>query len=56
MSGGQDSLKLAEDDVMKMLAANIHIGTNNLDFQMENYVYKRRADGNLKNLRKENSF
>ncbi|UXI16304.1 myosin heavy chain protein [Sarcoptes scabiei] len=53
MSGGQDSLKLAEDDVMKMLAANIHIGTNNLDFQMENYVYKRRADGvHLINIRK----
>jgi len=34
-----------EDDIQKMLVSNVHIGTNNLDTQMEKYVWKRRADG-----------
>jgi len=34
-----------EDDIQKMLASNVHIGTANLDTQMEKYVWKRRADG-----------
>lgn len=45
MSGGLDILSLKEDDVSKMLAATTHIGTTNCDFQMEQYVYKTRADG-----------
>lgn len=28
-----------------MLAANVHLGTKNCDFQMERYVFKRRTDG-----------
>lgn len=28
-----------------MLAADVHLGTKNCDFQMERYVFKRRADG-----------
>ena len=28
-----------------MLAAGCHLGTKNVDFQMERYVWKRRADG-----------
>ncbi|KAI4962705.1 hypothetical protein ZWY2020_027816 [Hordeum vulgare] len=28
-----------------MLAADVHLGTKNCDFQMERYVYKRRTDG-----------
>ncbi|KAG8097114.1 hypothetical protein GUJ93_ZPchr0013g33909 [Zizania palustris] len=28
-----------------MLAADVHLGTKNCDFQMERYVYKRRSDG-----------
>ncbi|KAF6201389.1 hypothetical protein GE061_005837 [Apolygus lucorum] len=28
-----------------MLAATTHIGSENVDYQMEQYVYKRRADG-----------
>jgi len=34
-----------EDDIQKMLASNVHIGTSNLDTQMEKYVWKRRSDG-----------
>lgn len=45
MSGGSDRLSLKEDDVTKMLAATTHIGSTNVDFQMEQYVYKRRSDG-----------
>lgn len=28
-----------------MLAADVHLGTKNCDFQMERYVFKRRSDG-----------
>ncbi|CAB0002984.1 unnamed protein product [Nesidiocoris tenuis] len=45
MSGGLESLSLKEDDVTKMLAATAHIGSENVDYQMEQYVYKRRSDG-----------
>lgn len=56
MSGGLEILKLVEDDVSKMLAANAQVGTNNLDFQMETYVYKRRADGLKLKLKKLFNF
>lgn len=53
MSGGIEALSLKEDDVTKMLAAGTHLGTANVDFQMEQYVYKRRPDGiHIINLRK----
>jgi len=53
MSGGLSALSLKQDDVTKFLACNTHIGANNLDFQMESYVYKRRGDGiYLINLKK----
>jgi len=53
MSGGLDVLSLKEDDVTKMLAACTHLGTNNVDFQMEQYMYKRRPDGvHILNLRR----
>lgn len=45
MSGGFADLQLTQDDVSKFLASSAHIGTTNLNFQMEQYVYKRRADG-----------
>lgn len=45
MSGGLDALALREDDVTKMLTASTHLGTENVNFQMEQYVYKRRVDG-----------
>ena len=32
-------------DITKMLLANAHIGTKNVNFQMASYVHKRKADG-----------
>lgn len=34
-----------EEDIQKMLACQVHIGTHNLDFQMAPYVWTRRTDG-----------
>lgn len=45
MSGGLDVLSLKEDDVTKMLAAYTHLGAENVNFQMEQYVYKKKSDG-----------
>ncbi|KAF7989281.1 hypothetical protein HCN44_007955 [Aphidius gifuensis] len=45
MSGGIEALQLKEEDVVKMLAAKTHIGSENVNYQMEQYVYKRRIDG-----------
>jgi len=45
MSGGSDKLAFKEDDISKMLAATTHIGSTNTDFQMEQYIFKRRTDG-----------
>ena len=45
MSGGLDVLQMKEEDVLKFLAAGTHLGCTNLDFQMEQYVYKRKSDG-----------
>ncbi|CAD5124475.1 unnamed protein product [Dimorphilus gyrociliatus] len=44
MSGGLDVLNLKEDDVTKFLASGAHLGTTNVDFQMEQYIYKRKTD------------
>merc|ERR1712243_292148 len=53
MSEGHDVMSLKEEDVMKMIAANAHIGSNNCDFQMLQYVYKQRSDAPfIINLRK----
>ncbi|XP_074578011.1 small ribosomal subunit protein uS2y-like [Curcuma longa] len=38
-------LSQREQDIQMMLAADVHLGTKNCDFQMERYVYKRRPDG-----------
>lgn len=52
MSGGLDVLKLSEADVSKMLAAGVHLGAKNCDFQMAQYVFKKKVDGtNIINLR-----
>ncbi|KAG7279717.1 hypothetical protein CRUP_011649 [Coryphaenoides rupestris] len=45
MSGGLDVLQMKEEDVLKFLAASTHLGGTNMDFQMEQYVYKRKCDG-----------
>ncbi|WOK93250.1 hypothetical protein Cni_G01945 [Canna indica] len=39
------ALSQKEEDIQMMLAADVHLGTKNCDFQMERYVYKRRTDG-----------
>jgi len=36
---------LSEDTVYKMLIAQVHVGTENLDHQMQRYIWNRRADG-----------
>jgi len=45
MSGGLETFALKEEDVMKLLHCQTHIGASNVDHQMEQYVWKRRADG-----------
>lgn len=53
MSGGLNALALKQEDVTKFLACNTHIGSNNSDHQMLQYVYKRRTDGvHVINLKK----
>jgi len=36
---------LSNDDAMKMLVCESHVGAQRCDFQMEQYVFKRRNDG-----------
>jgi len=53
MSGGIDAMQLRPDDMLKLLACKVQLGTKNVDFQMEAYVYKRGGDGTfILNLRK----
>ncbi|KAK6745575.1 hypothetical protein RB195_011978 [Necator americanus] len=53
MSGGFEPFALTEDDVLKLIATQAHIGSANVDFQMEQYVYQRRFDGTyIINLKK----
>ncbi|KAG9457623.1 hypothetical protein H6P81_002131 [Aristolochia fimbriata] len=42
---GTKELTQREADIQMMLAADVHLGTKNCDFQMDRYVYKRRSDG-----------
>jgi small subunit ribosomal protein SAe len=45
MSQVPRALQANEADIQKMLAAEVHIGSNNLDPKMERYVWRRRQDG-----------
>lgn len=45
MSQFPASLAPKEDDIRKLLACDVHIGSRNVDHQMERYVFKRREDG-----------
>jgi len=45
MSQYPAALAPSEDDVQKMLACQVHIGTRNLEVAMNPYVWKRRSDG-----------
>lgn len=38
-------LSLKEEDVAKLLVATTHLGANNLDHQMAQYVWKKKSDG-----------
>jgi len=53
MSGTLEVFKLKEEDVMKLLACQTHVGASNNDHQMEQYCWKRRQDGtHIINLKK----
>jgi len=38
-------LNAREDDVQKMLACQVHLGSRNIDPAMQRYIWKRRSDG-----------
>ncbi|XP_043859069.1 40S ribosomal protein SA-like [Dromiciops gliroides] len=42
MSRALDVLQMKEENVLKFLAAGTHLGGTNLDFQKEQYIYKRK--------------
>ena len=45
--------KVSDSDVQKMLVAQTHLGSRNIDSSMERYIFKRRADGvHIFNLQK----
>jgi len=45
MSQFPAALNAREDDIQKMLACQVHIGTRGLEPAMQRYVWKRRSDG-----------
>jgi len=45
MSQVPPAVALKEEDLQKMLVAQVHIGTQNINQQMSRYVWKRRNDG-----------
>ncbi|KAG5209323.1 hypothetical protein JEQ12_016888 [Ovis aries] len=47
MSAVLDVLQMEEGGVLKFLAVGTHVGGTNLDFQMEQYTYRRKSYGKL---------
>lgn len=45
MSNGISALELKADDARKILAAKMHLGSNNCNYQMNQYVFKRSNAG-----------
>lgn len=45
MSAAKGLLSLQEEDLTKIIVASAHLGSQNLDYQMEKYVFKRKTDG-----------
>ncbi|ELK02212.1 40S ribosomal protein SA [Pteropus alecto] len=43
MSRALDVLQMKEEDVLEYLAAGTHLGGTDLDFQVEQYIYKRKS-------------
>lgn len=53
MSSGLSALALKEEEVKNFLVCQTHLGANNVDFQMMQYVWKRKSDGvHIINLKK----
>jgi len=53
MSGGLDILKAKESDIKQMLAATSHLGSENSETTMEQYIFARRKDGiNIINIKR----
>ncbi len=46
MSGSNDQLVLKDEDVKMMMAAQVHVGSTNMDHRMAKYVYMRKDSGN----------
>lgn len=45
MSGAKDVLACQDEDATKILVAGAHLGSQNLNYQMESYVFKRTKAG-----------
>lgn len=45
MSAAKGVLSLQEEDLTKVIVASAHLGSQNLDCLMEQYIFKRRSDG-----------
>jgi small subunit ribosomal protein SAe len=55
MTSGYSVLQMKEDDVLKILAAQLHIGSKDVDYQMDTYVWKkkpRNESASIINIRK----
>lgn len=54
MAGDADNaFALRPEDIVKFLACNTHLGATNGDFQMDQYIWKRKQDGiHIINLKK----
>ena len=55
MTSGYPILQMKEDDVLKILAAQLHIGSKDVDHQMDTYVWKkkpRNESASIINIRK----
>lgn len=54
MSGSLEVMQPRDSDIKQMLAATTHIGSENSETTMEQYIFKRRNDGvNIINLKKD---
>jgi len=45
MSGNSEAMQLRQEDVVKFLVCQTHVGARNVDHQMEQYVHQRKNDG-----------
>lgn len=55
MTSGYSTLQMKEDDVLKILAAQLHVGSKDVDYQMDAYVWKkkpRNEAASIVNIRK----